>query len=106
MSVGNFKLGEDVVIPFQITDSGIPISDSEPYIEKIILPSGKAASGFPSKMTVVDASLGTYKYTYTSSVVGTYIVIITVVIDGDTYTFLDNFVVSSSSSAVPRAIAK
>lgn len=106
MAVGNFKLGEEVIIPFQITNGGIPISDSEPYIEKIILPSGIASSGFPAEMSAVDASLGTYSYSYTPPAVGTYIVIITVVIDGDTYTSLDNFVVSSSSSTAPRAVAR
>ena len=111
MGMGSYTLGSTVKIPFQITDGGIPVSDSSPYIEKIIKPSGAAVSGFPREMSAVDVDLGTYEYEYVPGSAGDYIVIISVELDGETYVSLDNFTVSSKSassgssdcSTVPRA---
>ena len=108
MGMGSYALGSIVKIPFQITDGGVPISDSSPYIEKIVKPSGAVVSGFPKEMGAVDSDFGTYEYEYTPGAAGDYIVIISVEIDGETYVSLDNFTVTTSSSesdcsTVPRA---
>ena len=112
MGMGSYNKYSTVRIPFQITDGGIAITDSNPVIEKIVLPSGAAESGFPAGMTAVDAESGTYEYKYKARRVGDYIVIISVEIDGDTYVSLENFTVkessgssgsSGTSGSVPRA---
>ncbi len=116
MAMGSYNKNSIVRIPFQITDGGIPITDSTPIIEKVVLPSGVEASGFPVSMDEVDSSMGTYEYRYRARQTGDYIVIISVDIDGETYVSLENFTVknaatsdgssSSSTTVVPRAEAR
>lgn len=109
MGMGSYSRGMSVKIPFQLTDGGVPITDCYPVIEKIVLPSGALAAGFPSQMRDADRALGTFFYEYTPPTVGDYIVIITTDIDGTEYVSIENFTVknqsssSSSSSSVPRA---
>lgn len=108
MGMGSYSRGMSVKIPFQLTDGGIPITDCYPVIEKIVLPSGALASGFPSQMIDADRALGTFYYEYTPPTVGDYIVIISTEIDGTDYVSIENFTVKnqssgSSTSSVPRA---
>lgn len=110
MGMGSYSRGMLVKIPFQLTDGGIPITDCQPFIEKIVLPSGALASGFPASMQDVDRSLGTFDYEYYPPAIGDYIVIITTEIDGAEYVSIENFTVkeastgsSSGSGGVPRA---
>lgn len=109
MGMGSYKVGAEVKIPFQITDGGIAITDTVPIVEKIVTPTGAVASGFPANMAAVDSSFGTYEYSYTPEEIGDYIVIISILIDDDTYVSLENFTVGSATSgsgartAVPRA---
>ena len=115
MGMGSYSKNSLVRIPFQITDGGVPVTDAIPVIEKIVLPSGVEESGFPSSMTEVDSSMGTYEYRYRAKKLGDYIVIISIEIDGETYVSLENFTVkaessssggSSSSSSIPRGEAR
>jgi hypothetical protein len=111
MGMGSYILGATVRIPFQITDGGVPVSDSVPYVDKIIKPSGAEISGFPRPMDEIDSEMGTYEYRFVPNATGDYIVIISVEIDDDTYVSLENFTVSSKVSGngssdcskVPRA---
>jgi hypothetical protein len=101
MAMGSYDKNATVRIPFQITDGGVPITDTIPVVEKIILPSGAQESGFPQSMTAVDMSMGTYEYQYKARSTGDYIVIISVDIDDETYVSLENFTVKTTSSSNP-----
>ncbi len=107
MAMGSYDIGMTIKIPFQITDGGIPITDVIPKIDKIVTPSGKTVSGFPTNMIATDIGSGTYEYEYKPREVGDYIVIITLDIDENSYVSLENFTVKSNNSSgvisVPRA---
>lgn len=105
----NYTLGDTVKLPLQITDNGIPISDTSmvPEVKKIIKPDGSVDSSFPAAMTLIDSEYSVYSYNYKPDRVGDYIVIFAFVLDGVEYSTMEHFIVSLGYSAVlPKAVAR
>jgi len=104
MAMGSYKLGSTAKIVIQVTEGGIAeTSQISPTITSVVKPDKTLDSLFPKSMLEVDSDYGTYYYEYTPNQVGDYIVIMTYTVDGTQYTSLENFTVSSNSTAVPRA---
>lgn len=107
----NHTLGSTIKIPLQITEGYIPISDATNVrIKKIIKPDGTEDPSFPKSMINIDSDYSLYYLNYTPETVGDYLVIITFVIGGQEYSYLEHIIVSKSSSntfsgTVPRAKA-
>ena len=108
---GNYSLGSTVKIPLQITEGFIPVSNAQNVkINKIVKPDGTLDSSFPRNMINIDSDYSLYYLDYTPEEVGDYLVIITFEIDGQEYSTLEHFIVSTSTSntfggTVPRAKA-
>jgi hypothetical protein len=110
MAMGSYFLGSEVKIPVTVQVNGIPLTGVVPIIDKIILPSGTSASGFPSAMEATHTGSSTYFYNYKPNVIGDYIVLININYQGSTYTTIENFTVNDNvlkiaTKNIPRAVA-
>lgn len=93
MGVGPFQLGETVRIPLEVTLNGKAYAVSNPRVQRLILPSGMDASGFPATMTALKD--GTYIYEFTANYLGSYLAIINAEVGTDTIEQIEPFVVES-----------
>lgn len=99
MSIGSYILGSTVKIPIQVSGYGVT-----PIVEKIIKPSGSLESGLPIAMSSIDSDSETYSYSYTPTIAGDYIVIMsTQLLDQSKQYHLEHFTVQTESRGVPRA---
>ena len=110
MAMGSYFLGSEVKIPVTVQVNGVPLTGVIPTIDKIILPNGASATGFPVSMQPTHSGSSTYFYSWKPNSIGDYIVLINIQYQGTTYTTIENFTVNDNvlkiaTKNIPRAVA-
>ena len=91
MTVGPFQPGNKARIPLEVLLNGKPISVDNPRIQRLILPNGSDAVGFPQTMLRIKD--GTYMYEFYVHIIGNYTAIIQAEIGIDTIEQIEPFIV-------------
>jgi hypothetical protein len=74
-SIGPYQPGDKIRIPLEITLNGAPVAVANPRVQRLVLPDGTNAPGFPASMTTL--KVGTHIYETTSfSTIGNYTAIL------------------------------
>lgn len=91
-SIGPYQPGDRIRIPLEVTLNGIAISVANPRVQRLVLPGGTDAAGFPAAMTEVKT--GTYVYETTAfSTIGNYLAILQGELGTDTIECIVVFVI-------------
>lgn len=91
MALGPFQPGDTVRIPLEVTLNGVPIAVSDPRVQRIILPNGTDASGYPVAMSTVKT--GTYFLEVSFTTIGNYLVILQAELGTDTIEEIESFII-------------
>jgi hypothetical protein len=91
MSIGPYQPGNKVRIPLEVLLNGKPIPVDNPRVQRLVLPDGSNAIGFPQIMTALKP--GTYMYEFTVHIVGNYTAILQAEIGIDTIEQIEPFIV-------------
>ena len=90
--IGPYQPSDTIRIPLEVTLNGVAVSVSDPRVERLVLPDGTNAAGFPATMTPLKD--GTYIYeTNTFITIGNYTAIIQAELGGSTIECLAMFVI-------------
>ena len=92
-SIGPFKSGDNIRIPLEVSLNEVPISMSDPRVERIIAPNLTNLSGFPVPMN--ELKTGVYYYEITLSTIGNYTVIVQAEYEGTTVESVVAFVIEA-----------
>jgi hypothetical protein len=99
-SIGPYQPGDKIRIPLEVTLNGAPIAVINARVQKLILPDGTSAAGFPASMTTIKD--GTYIYETTSlKTIGNYTAILDANLGSDIIECIVVFVIEKPFGA-PR----
>jgi len=90
-SIGPFQPGDVARIPLEITINGEAISVVNPRVQRIVLPDGTDASGYPRPMITI--KVGTYMLETIFDKIGNYIAILQAELGNKTIEQIAEFVV-------------
>ena len=91
MSVGPFQSGDKARIPLEVILNGKAIAVNNARVQRLVLPNGTDATGFPQLMTRLKD--GTYIYEFYVNVIGNYTAILQAEFGQDTIEQIEPFVV-------------
>ena len=91
MALGPFQPGDTVRIPLEVTLNGVPIAVSDPRVQRIILPNGADAPGYPVSMSTVKT--GTYFLEVSFITIGNYLAILQAEFGTDTIEEIESFII-------------
>lgn len=74
MTVGPFQPGDKARIPLEVVLNGTPLAVVNPRVQRLIMPDGTDAPGFPQMMITLKP--GTYMYEFYVYIIGNYTAIL------------------------------
>ncbi len=92
MAIGPYQPGDKVRIPLEVTLNGTATAVSNPRVQRLILPGGTDAVGFPIAMQTIKT--GVYFYETTQFVtIGNYTAILQAELGANTLEVVESFVI-------------
>ena len=89
--IGPFQPGDIARIPLEITINGVATAVANPRVQRIVLPDGTSAPGYPQTMSTIKT--GTYMYETIFNTIGNYTAILQAEFGNSTIEQIAEFVV-------------